>query len=105
MKTFDADEKPQIHRNSQELAKSLGLKRIQIMCSELAAKANETIPVNFIAHVESVPVKGDRILLEDGGDFRVKDVYHKLITNSKLGIIQADVIVFAERIPSVMPGA
>jgi hypothetical protein len=91
------DEPPKVDSAKDEEAKAAGLKRIQIIIDTPEDKPDDpdSPPSSFYAYTDMVPRQGEILLLQDGKQAKVKDVYHGIGNAGKTWFTTLVPIVYA----------
>ena len=79
------DKPPQAEPAKDEEARIAGLKRIEIICDTPDGEPDDadTPPISFYAYTQFVPREGEMLLLQDGKQVRVQDVYYRVANAGK----------------------
>jgi hypothetical protein len=78
--------------------KSLDLFPIQIICDEPNAKVGDQAGQSFIAFCSAIPRIGEKLILEDGASWLVKDVIYKVATHQATQMVRLYPNVYAVRL-------
>lgn len=95
---YDPSKAPQMKSEHVELAISLGLAPIAVICDEPDAQPGDETGVSFIAYVSFVPRNGDRVVTQDKKSCVVRRVYHQVNTDPRTGFVMMTPNVYASRI-------
>ena len=91
------DEPPKVDSAKDEVARAAGLKRIQIIIDTPEGEPDDpdTPPITFYAYTDTVPRQGEILLLQDGKQAKVEDVYHRIANACKTRFMTLASIVYA----------
>jgi hypothetical protein len=91
------DEPPKVDSAKDEEARAAGLKRIQIIIDTPEGEPDDpnTPPITFYAYADTVPRQGEILLLQDGKQAKVQDVYRRIGNAGKTRFTTLVPIVYA----------
>jgi hypothetical protein len=91
------DETPQADTAKDEEARLAGLKRVQVICDTPDDEPDDpnTPPISFYAYTDSIPRKGDILILQDNKRVRVQDVYYRVSTVGRTKLTALIPVVYA----------